>query len=78
LLDTTPKSERLSLAIKDVMESWINCLADQITRFHPERNGRAPAMKILVSLEGAWILARMLRSREPFDQVMSVIAANEV
>ncbi len=78
LLDTTPKSERLSLAIKDVMESWINCLADQIIRFHPEANGRALAMKILVSLEGAWILARMLRSREPFDQVMSVITANEV
>lgn len=77
LLDTTPKSERLSLAIKEVMEGWIGSFAEQITRFYPERDGRAFALKILVSLEGAWILARMLRSREPFEQVMNLIAANE-
>ncbi|QND53720.1 TetR/AcrR family transcriptional regulator [Phyllobacterium sp. 628] len=76
LLDTTPKSERLSVAIQEVMETWIGCLSDQIVRFHPEQNGRSLAMKILVSLEGAWILARMLRSREPFEQVMTVIAEN--
>ncbi|MDA4834742.1 hypothetical protein NY536_25220, partial [Enterobacter hormaechei] len=51
------------------MEGWISSFAEQIARFYPDKDARAFAMKILVSLEGAWILARMLRSRDELRRI---------
>jgi TetR/AcrR family transcriptional repressor of lmrAB and yxaGH operons len=76
LLDTTPMSERLSLATQEVIEDWISCLSDQIRRFGIEQDARSLAVKILVSLEGAWIMGRILRSSEPFEQAAIAIATD--
>lgn len=76
LLDTTPSSERLSLATQEVMEDWIRSLSEQIIRFGIKQEPRALAVKILVSMEGAWIMSRVLRSREPFEQAAAAIISD--
>jgi TetR/AcrR family transcriptional regulator, lmrAB and yxaGH operons repressor len=75
LLDTAPYSERLSQAIRSVTDEWIAAFGEATRRFDLGEDPRALAMRILVSLEGAWIMARIFKSREPFHEAVGMIVA---
>jgi TetR/AcrR family transcriptional repressor of lmrAB and yxaGH operons len=66
LLDTTPASPALSVATREVFEDWITKVAGHAERLSAAGDPRERAIKLLVGLEGAWIVARTLRSAEPF------------
>jgi TetR/AcrR family transcriptional regulator, lmrAB and yxaGH operons repressor len=66
LLETVPGSERLTVASQTIFQSWV-----EATETHALRLGRADANTLatglLIALEGAWIVARAQRSRQPFE-----------
>lgn len=66
LLETVPSSERLTVACQAIFQSWIAA-----TEAHALRLGRSDANTLatglLITLEGAWIVARAQRSRQPFE-----------
>jgi TetR/AcrR family transcriptional repressor of lmrAB and yxaGH operons len=65
VVDAVPQSERLSQAVAEVMGTWV----DKATA-HGERLGvtdaRGRAERFVIALEGAWLMSRVTRSREPF------------
>ncbi len=65
LLELTPVSTILSARVKEVFNGW----GAEITK-HAERLGVGEASgeraeRLLIALEGAWLIARMRRSRAP-------------
>jgi TetR/AcrR family transcriptional repressor of lmrAB and yxaGH operons len=65
VVDAVPQSERLSKAVAGVIALWADKAA-----VHGERLGaadaRATAERFIIALEGAWLIARIQRSCEPF------------
>ncbi|EJN02070.1 TetR/AcrR family transcriptional regulator [Phyllobacterium sp. YR531] len=74
MLDTTPASERLSRVFEEVTEKWIVCISENFERFG-EPEPRKLAIRFLIALEGAWLVARVLKSREPFVEAVSSVTA---
>jgi TetR/AcrR family transcriptional repressor of lmrAB and yxaGH operons len=66
VLDTVPASMRIHEATQEVLEAWIANVVAHAARLGVKGDLRAQALRILIALEGAWILARVLRSAEPF------------
>jgi TetR/AcrR family transcriptional repressor of lmrAB and yxaGH operons len=66
VLDTTPASASILAVTQEALESWSGALADHAKRLGVEGDIQALSTKLLMALEGAWILARVTRSREPF------------
>ena len=65
-LEVSSTSEPLREACAEVFESWIDAAAARLTEAGVAREqARALAISILASLEGAFVLARALRSTEP-------------
>jgi TetR/AcrR family transcriptional repressor of lmrAB and yxaGH operons len=73
ILDTVPASSRIHEATREALDGWIGSIVGHATRFGVEGDGRALALRILVGLEGAWILARVVRSPEPFREAAAMI-----
>ncbi|MEP7454220.1 TetR/AcrR family transcriptional regulator [Phyllobacterium sp. SB3] len=74
MLDTTPASARLSRVFEEVTEKWIVCISESFKRFGvPEP--RKLAIRFLVALEGAWLVARVLKSRAPFEEAIASVTA---
>jgi TetR/AcrR family transcriptional repressor of lmrAB and yxaGH operons len=65
VVDAVPGSEPLSAAVAGVIALWIDRAAA-----HGERLGvpdaRERAQRFVIALEGAWLVSRIQRSREPF------------
>lgn len=74
VLDTTPASERILRATQEVFEDWLARATRHAERLGGQEDARAKATRLLVALEGAWIVARVLRSREPFRQAVEMVA----
>lgn len=77
-LDSVPASAALSEACRDAYESWIAELAAGLGGYGmPAERTRGVAMLMLATLEGSMVLARALRSLEPFTlverQIMTLI-----
>ncbi|MGI8506556.1 MAG: TetR/AcrR family transcriptional regulator [Solirubrobacteraceae bacterium] len=75
-LEVSSSSETLREACADVFESWIAAGAE---RFTAAGLGEAAARKLtiamLAALEGAFVLARALRSTEPLEVAGALVAA---
>lgn len=69
-LDSVPRSAALSRACRKAYETWLDELASGLVAYGaPEEDADGLAMLLLATLEGAMILARALRSLEPFELV---------
>lgn len=75
-LEVSSSSETMREACADVFESWISAGATR-----PEAAGLSPArarelsIAMIAALEGAFVLARALRSTEPLDVAGKTMAA---
>ena len=67
-LEVSSTSEPMRTACAEVFESWIDAAAERLWEagVH-KRRARPLAISLLSSLEGAFVLARALRSTEPVD-----------
>ena len=74
VLDTTPASERILRATQEVFEGWLARATGHAVRLGAEGDARTTATCLLVALEGAWIVARVQRSREPFARAAALVA----
>ena len=67
-LEVSSTSEPMRAACAEVFESWIGAAADRLVEAGlPRKRSRALAVEMLASLEGAFVLARALRSTEPLE-----------
>ena len=74
VLDTIPASARIHEASREALDGWIGGIAGHAERFGEQGDRRALALRILIGLEGAWILARVVRSPEPFRQAAAMVS----
>ena len=65
LLETSQTSEALADVAKSVFDQWIDQVAAHARRLGVEGDPRHKATKLLIALEGAWLLARAQRSIDP-------------
>jgi AcrR family transcriptional regulator len=75
-LEVSSTSEPMREACAEVFESWIDAAARRLSQEGvPRRRARALSVSLLSSLEGAFVLARALRSTEPVDTAGAAAAA---
>ncbi len=75
-LEVSSTSEPMRDACAEVFESWIDETAKRLAQSGvPRRRARALAVSLLCSLEGAFVLARALRSTEPVELAGAAAAA---
>jgi AcrR family transcriptional regulator len=74
-LEVASTNEPLRQATAEVFESWVDGLAAMIAaEGAAPREARALAFTIISALEGAFVLARSLRSTEPLDACATAMA----
>jgi AcrR family transcriptional regulator len=67
-LEVSSTNEPMRQACADVFESWVELASERlIDAGLPRKRSRALAISLLASLEGAFVLARALRSTEPVE-----------
>jgi AcrR family transcriptional regulator len=67
-LEVSSTSEPMRQACADVFNSWVDDAAERLRASGlPRGRARALAISMLASLEGAFVLARALRSTEPLE-----------
>ena len=67
-LEVSTTSEPMRLACADVFDSWIDAATERLMEAGlSRRRSRGLAISMLTSLEGAFVLARALRSTEPLE-----------
>ena len=65
-LEVSSTNEPMRKACAEVFDSWIDAATERLVEFGlPRKRSRALAISMLASLEGAFVLARALRSTEP-------------
>jgi TetR/AcrR family transcriptional regulator, lmrAB and yxaGH operons repressor len=75
-LDTTPQSKRLTGVAAEIFDGWIAAGAGHAERFgHSHEEAKSLALSLLCALEGAWVMARILRSTAPFTAASALISA---
>jgi AcrR family transcriptional regulator len=75
-LEVSSSSEPMRQACAEVFDSWIDTAAARLVDAGlPRRRARELAIMLLCSLEGAFVLARALRSTEPLDVAGKAAAA---
>jgi AcrR family transcriptional regulator len=75
-LEVSSTSEPMRLACAEVFESWIGATAARLADGGvAQEQARMLAISMLASLEGAFVLARALRSTEPVELAGSAAAA---
>ncbi|MBV6633800.1 MAG: TetR/AcrR family transcriptional regulator [Alphaproteobacteria bacterium] len=72
-LDTTPGSDRLQAATAAAFDSWAACGAAHAKRLNYQGDAEAFGRRMLIALEGAWIMARVQQSRRPFDEAVEMV-----
>ena len=66
--DAAGESDALRQAVADTFERWTARVAGHAARLGDgKREARRFAERLLVEMEGAWIVARVTRSRAPFE-----------
>jgi len=80
VIESTPASEQLSDAARHAFQDLIATLAARLTeKGLPHTRAAQLATNVWISVEGALILSRVLRSPEPFEMAIALLtaAANE-
>jgi AcrR family transcriptional regulator len=76
-LEVSSTSEPMRKACAEVFDSWIDAATELLVESGlPRRRSRALAISMLSSLEGAFVLARALRSTEPIEVAGATAAAS--
>jgi TetR/AcrR family transcriptional regulator, lmrAB and yxaGH operons repressor len=76
VIEATPASDQLSDATRRAFQDVITTLAARLTeKGLPNHRAVQLATNVWTSLEGALILSRALRSPEPFDMAIALLAA---
>ena len=65
VLDTVPQSEAISTAVRAVFADWEQRMVAHARRFGDNGFNHADGLRLLMLIEGAWILARAYRSKDP-------------
>ncbi|MDT8915506.1 TetR/AcrR family transcriptional regulator [Amycolatopsis sp. PS_44_ISF1] len=74
-LEVATTNETLRRATADVFTSWIDAGTERLTRFGlPPASARTLAIALITSLEGAFVLARAMRSTEPMAVAGTAVA----
>lgn len=77
-LEVSSTNEPMRKACAEVFDSWVDAASERLTEAGlPRKRSRALAFSLLCSLEGAFVLARALRSTEPVE-VAGASVAGEV
>ena len=75
-LEVSSTSEPMRLACAEVFSGWIDAAAERLAAGGlPRGRARELAISMLASLEGAFVLARALRSTEPVEVAGTAAAA---
>ena len=75
-LEVSSTSEPMREACAEVFNAWIDATSTRLSAAGvPRRRARALALTLLCSLEGAFVLARALRSTEPLEHAGDASAA---
>lgn len=72
-LEVSSSSETMRQACADVFQSWIEAGAERYAEVGPER-ARELTIGFLAALEGAFVLARALRSTQPLTIAAEMVA----
>jgi hypothetical protein len=76
-LEVSSTSEPMRKACAEVFDSWIDAATERLVESGlPRKRSRTLAISMLTSLEGAFVLARALRSTEPVDVAGATTAAS--
>jgi TetR/AcrR family transcriptional repressor of lmrAB and yxaGH operons len=75
LLETVPGSDRLAAASAAAFADWIARAESHTRRLGDVCDPHVAATSLLIALEGAWIVARAQRSREPFKIAARMVLA---
>jgi len=76
-LEVSSTSEPMRKACAEVFDSWIDGATERLVESGlPRKRSRALAISVLASLEGAFVLARALRSTEPVEVAGATAAAS--
>src|SRR3984893_4113173 len=76
-LEVSSTTEPMRQACAEVFNSWVDGAAERLVESGlPRRRSRALAISMLASLEGAFVLARALRSTEPLEVAGAAAAAS--
>jgi AcrR family transcriptional regulator len=76
-LEVSSTSEPMRKACAEVFDSWIDAATERLVEAGlPRKRSRALAISMLSSLEGAFVLARALRSAEPVEVAGATAAAS--
>lgn len=75
-LEVSSTNEPMRQACADVFSGWVDVAADRLQGAGlPRKRARELAISMLASLEGAFVLARALRSTEPVEVAAAEAAA---
>jgi AcrR family transcriptional regulator len=76
-LEVSSTSEPMRRACAEVFDSWIDGAAQRLSEGGLSRKrSRALAIELIAALEGAFVLARALRSTEPIEVAGSAVTAS--
>lgn len=75
-IDATPQSARLTAAVEATIGRWQALAAKHAERFGLA-DGAMRAERFFVAIEGAWIVARMRQSTEPFAVAAAMAAYSD-
>jgi AcrR family transcriptional regulator len=76
-LEVSSTSEPMRRACAEVFDGWIDGATERLVESGlPRKRSRALAISMLASLEGAFVLARVLRNTEPVEVAGATAAAS--
>jgi AcrR family transcriptional regulator len=76
-LEVSSTSEPMRQACADVFDSWVDGAAQRLGECGlPPKRSRALAFEMIAALEGAFVLARALRSTEPIEVAGAAVTAS--
>ncbi len=76
-LEVSSTSEPMRQACADVFNGWLDGAAERLRECGlPRKRSRALAFELIATLEGAFVLARALRSTEPIEVAGAAVTAS--
>jgi AcrR family transcriptional regulator len=76
-LEVSSTSEPMRQACADVFDGWLDGATERLVECGlPRKRSRALAFELIAALEGAFVLARALRSTEPIEVAGAAVAAS--
>ncbi|HTA06409.1 MAG TPA: TetR/AcrR family transcriptional regulator [Solirubrobacteraceae bacterium] len=76
-LEVSSTSEPMRAACADVFNGWVDGAAQRLSECGlPRKRSRALAFEMIAALEGAFVLARALRSTEPIEVAGAAVTAS--